>query len=127
MAKLFSGVLVVCFLSLVFPSLLFADSTIENGYDFTGTLGQREMLSSTPEERIDPLTGAVSYSYVDAKLPGNGGLDLVIQRTFNSKDMCYAWTLPGSVWSCNTYGEKTWMGFGWQLHLGDSSRRMYTL
>jgi len=36
-------------------------------------------------EHIDTFTGGVILSFVDGRLPGNGGLDLVIQKTYNSK------------------------------------------
>jgi hypothetical protein len=55
-------------------------------------------------ENIDPFSGNVHLSYVDLKIPGNGGLDIVIQRHYN---------LPQSAPSySNPYG------YGWTMHFG---------
>ena len=99
---------------LLSPSLLFASDDL---YDAAGIDPHRETLSSIPEEHIDPFTGGLTQSHVDIRLPGNGGLDLVIQRTFNSKNVCNGWTCVGSTCSCEK-GENTWLGYGWTLHFG---------
>lgn len=105
---------VTVFILLLNPSLLFAADDI---YDAPGVDPHRETLSSISEEHIDPFTGGLTLSHVDLTLPGNGGLDLVIQRTFNSKNVCSGWTCMGSTCSCSK-GENTWLGYGWTLHFG---------
>ena len=100
---------------LLTPSFLPAFDEI---YDTPGPDPRRETLSSFPEERIDPFTGAVILNYVDARLPGNGGLDLVIQRTYSSKNVCDTWGQFGGPWFCDVLGEKTSLGYGWNLHFG---------
>jgi hypothetical protein len=102
---------------LLFPALLFA-FTNDDLYDAPGVDPHRETLSSIPEERIDPFTGGLTLSHVDARLPGNGGLDFIIQRSFSSKSMCDEWVQFGGPWSCNIEGERTWAGFGWKIHFG---------
>jgi YD repeat-containing protein len=96
-------------------SILFAEDAF---YDAAGFNPNRETFSMTPFENIDTFTGGVILSYVDARLPGNGGLDLVIQRTFNSKKVCKGWTVFQSTIYCNPIGENSWMGLGWTLHFG---------
>jgi len=107
---------VTIFILLLNPSLLFAFNN-EDLYDASGIDSHRETLSSISEEHIDPFTGGLTLSNVDLTLPGNGGLDLVIQRTFNSKNVCNGWTCVGSSCSCSK-GENTWLGYGWTLHFG---------
>lgn len=96
------------------PSLLLASDDL---YDAPGLDPHRETLSSIPQEHIDPFTGGLTLSFEDIRLPGNEGLDLVIQRTFNSKNVCNGWTCVGSTCSCEK-GENTWLGYGWTLHFG---------
>ncbi|MEW5744393.1 MAG: chitobiase/beta-hexosaminidase C-terminal domain-containing protein [Nitrospirota bacterium] len=99
--------LMIC-LVLLLPSFLFADDY----YDAAGFNPNRETFSMVPYEHIDTFTGGVILNFIDAKLPGNGGLDLVVQRTYNSK-----------IWkNINTLSqrlvENSWMGTGWSLHFG---------
>jgi RHS repeat-associated protein len=101
---------------LLSPSLLFA-FTNDDIYDAAGFDPHRQTLSSMPDENIDPFTGGLTLNHVDMRLPGNGGLDLVIQRTFNSKSVCTGWICVGSTCSCSK-GENTWLGYGWALHFG---------
>lgn len=98
------------------PSLLFAFLN-DDLYDAPGIDPHRETLSSIPEEHIDTFTGGLTINHVDFTLPGNGGLDLVIQRTFNSKNVCKGWTCVGATCACEK-GENTWLGYGWTLHFG---------
>lgn len=62
---------------LLSPSLLFA---LVDLLDAPGIDARRETLSSISEEHIDPFTGGVTLSHEDARLPGNGVLDFVIQE-----------------------------------------------
>ncbi|MCL5024449.1 MAG: DUF6531 domain-containing protein [Nitrospirae bacterium] len=103
-------------LGVVLLTPLFAFGN-DNIYDAPGLDPHRETLSSIPQEHIDPFTGGLTLTFEDIRLPGNGGLDLMIQRTFNSKNVCSGWTCIGSVCSCEQ-GENTWLGYGWTLHFG---------
>ena len=67
------------------------------------------------EESVDPFTGNLNLLHTDIDLPGNGGLDLLIQRTYNSriwgrKDTSF----PGLV----AKNEKSVLGIGWSFHFG---------
>ena len=116
--KFYKGFIISLLFLLIFPTLLFAlDIPNDIYYDAAGSGSNRDPLSMVPFEHIDTFTGGVTLSFVDARLPGNGGLDLVIQRTFNSKNVCKGWTIFGSTTSCNE-GENSWMGLGWTLHFG---------
>lgn len=63
-------------------------------------------------------TVGLTLTFEDIRLPGNGGLNLVIQRTYNSKNTCNEWTVTPYGTSCSKNDENTWLGFGWTLHFG---------
>ena len=87
-------------------------------YDEPGPKAYRYSLSLASFEQIDTFTGGVNHNYEDARIPGNGGLDLVIQRTFSSKRVCNEWSdFSGSTW-CSSMGDTSWMGLGWTMHFG---------
>ena len=44
----------------------------------------RDYVNQHPNERIDPFTGKLQYHFTDLFIPGNGGLDIVVQRSYNS-------------------------------------------
>ena len=75
----------------------------------------REFASEIFTEHIDPFSGSLTLIYTDLYLPGNGGLDLKIQRTYNS----------GRIWNrvdifkyrkAHFAFEPT--GLGWTIHMG---------
>jgi len=69
---------------LLFPCLLFAATfSPDELYDAPGFDPNRETFSSMPNEHIDTFTGGLILTFEDIRLPGNGGLDLVIQRIGN--------------------------------------------
>jgi len=105
---------VLLFVIFLFPTFLFASDEL---YDAPGFDPNRETFSSMPNEHIDTFTGGLILTFEDIRLPGNGGLDLVIQRTYNSKNTCNEWTYWFG-WGCTGYDENTWLGYGWTLHFG---------
>jgi len=105
------------FLFLLSASVFALDIDPGEIYEAPGLNPHRETLSSIPNEHIDPFTGGITLSFEDIRLPGNGGLDLVIQRTYNSKNTCNEYTYWGG-WGCSKNDENTWLGYGWALHFG---------
>lgn len=66
-------------------------------------------------EHIDPLSGTLTLSHTDIHLPGNGGLDVNLIRTYNSaiwgrRDIA----TPGFM----ALYEKSPVGIGWSMHMG---------
>src|ERR1043166_145772 len=80
-------------------------------FDATGFQPNRAYFSQLPYEHIDPLSGNLILTFTDLSLPGPAGLDLRIQRTYNS----HFWSSYGGV---NQNIEDTWAGIGWTLHMG---------
>ncbi len=64
----------------------------------------KETLNQSFNESIDPFGGTLQLSYVDLLIPGNGGLDIQVNRTYTS--------LQESV------GPRTVTGVGWSMHFG---------
>jgi hypothetical protein len=45
-------------------------------------LANREQVGHSDSENIDPLTGVLTLAYTDVHLPGNGGFDLKVMRSY---------------------------------------------
>jgi hypothetical protein len=100
------------------PALLFASGD-DPIYDAPGFDAIRETFGASDFENIDPFTGGLTLNFVDMRLPGNGGLDLTVQRTFNSKNACKYWNDVSGIVTCVDYlGGDTWVGNGWTMHFG---------
>ena len=70
---------------------------------------------NTVHEQVDPFSGILTLSHTDLHLPGNGGLDVNLVRTYNSmiwgrRDVSF----PGLV----AKNEKSPLGIGWTMHMG---------
>ena len=89
------------------PALLFADGM----YTGIGIDPWKPNFGTDYNENIDPNEGGLTLVYTDLTLPGNGGLDLEINRVYNSK----------SVYNANQYidaGESLLGSYGWSIHFG---------
>ena len=64
----------------------------------------KETLNQNFNESIDPFGGTLQLSYVDLLVPGNGGLDIQVNRSYTS--------LQGSL------GSRDVTGVGWTMHFG---------
>src|SRR6187549_683958 len=69
--------------SLVLSFGATADTVANNHYQEPGFSPGRDYVSQHFTEHIDPLTGNLSLQYVDIFIPGNGGLDIKVQRSYN--------------------------------------------
>ena len=96
-------------LVLVLPWLV-AAARADEVFDARGFNRNRDFFSQLPYEHIDPLTGNLLLTFVDLELPGNAGLDLRLQRTYNSK------ILPN--YPFGILDADSWAGVGWSFHLG---------
>ena len=58
-----------------------------------GQVPQHGSLSLLPWEDIDTYTGNAVLSFTDLVLPGNGGFDLAVVRTYNTLSFQWSWTV----------------------------------
>lgn len=88
-----------------------------NSDEFLGEVGSA-VSNSGFSERVDQFSGTVHINMVDLVLPGNGGLDIVVQRYYSSN----TWnrvddaTIPRHVPAADISDRLG--GNGWQLHMG---------
>ena len=96
-----------CFVTL--PLAVFAEGElIPDYYEEAGIPAARDVLNQNASEYIDPFSGTLNLQYVDLEIPGNGGMDIKIQRSYaNIHD---AQTDP--------LGLRTPYGVGWTMHFG---------
>jgi len=65
----------------------------------------KETLDETQHESIDPFSGTLQLKYTDIHVPGNGGLDIDVIRTYTSLQT-------------NAYPKLGRNGLGWTMHFG---------
>lgn len=94
----------------LFTALSFvkAQESIPDFYKEPGIQPNRSFVNQSQNEFVDPFTGALQRHYVDLRIPGNGGMDLVIARSYNSS----------SVDPANPTQPRMTAGLGWTLHFG---------
>jgi len=78
-------------------------------YQDPGLSPNRDYVNQQMNEHIDPFSGKLQFHYVDLFIPGNGGLDIKVQRSYNSQDELLT--------------EPTVLGVGWTMHFGRVLRR----
>ena len=86
-----------------------ADEPIPSYYQEPGLSTNRAYTDQHPVERIDPFTGKLQLHHVDLFLPGPGGMDLKVQRSYTSLG-------PG-----DRPIERA--GVGWTMHFGRVLRK----
>ena len=85
------------------------DEPIPSYYQEAGPSRTRDYINQHANEKIDPYTGKLQWHYVDLFIPGNGGLDLKVQRSYSSQN--------------EQLGEFSPAGLGWTMHFGRVIRR----
>jgi YD repeat-containing protein len=89
------------------------DEPIPSFYQEPGMSRTRDYVNQHPNERIDPFTGKLQYHFTDLFIPGNGGLDIAVQRSYSSLN--------------EQIGEFSPVGMGWTMHFGRVLRKATTL
>jgi YD repeat-containing protein len=88
----------------------YAQSVIPDFYHEPGIYPNRDYLRHSMGESIDPFTGTLKLVHTDAVIPGNGELDIRVQRIYSNPQGSGPGTsvpLPRSVY-----------GVGWTMHFG---------
>lgn len=76
-------------------------------YKEPGLYPNRDYTNQHFGEHIDPFTGALQLHYTDIFIPGAGGFNLTVQRSYNS-----------SVVDKSQPKANSMMGVGWAMHYG---------
>lgn len=84
------------------------NEVIADFYKAPGIYPNRDYLNQHFNEHIDPFTGSLQLHYVDIHLPGNGGFDLNVTRSYNS--LLIDPDHPSIV--------ESFSGIGWTIHFG---------
>lgn len=94
---------------LLLPTrLVIAQEVIPDFYRDPGLNPNRSYVNQSFNEHIDPFTGSLQQHYVDLHIPGNGGFDLKVVRSYNS----------ASVDPLNPATYESLTGVGWTIHFG---------
>jgi len=114
--KSFTRVLFVIALIFSFCGAAAADTASDPARDPFYTAGKSVALNVTPVyEHVDPFSGILTIVHNDLTLPGNGGLDLKIMRTYSSAIWGRRDTgSPGLV----ARNDRSPIGIGWSMHQG---------
>jgi YD repeat-containing protein len=102
--------------SLLFWSSLqsaIAGDTLPGYYQDPGVSPFRTTVNHNLDEHVDPFNGMLQLHHQDAVLPGNGGFDLVLQRSFNSPTPGF-----GNYSDTTSYNKTPNVGIGWSLFVG---------
>ncbi|MDR1229077.1 MAG: hypothetical protein LBK55_08715 [Azoarcus sp.] len=107
--------LVIYFLGIVASILMMPGNAIAGDAfpelsEESGLSANRDYLNQADSEYIDPFTGALQLHNVDLYLPGNGGFDLKIVRSYSSNT-------ARATFLGNTLGYSS-IGMGWTIHFG---------
>ncbi|MES9851976.1 MAG: HYR domain-containing protein [Candidatus Thiodiazotropha sp. L084R] len=89
----------------VFISSFAASEEIRDFYSEPGLNPFKEEMLDL-NEAIDPFSGTLQQKYVDLHIPGNGGLDISVNRVYTSRQ------------DNAGLGTKGYTGLGWTMHFG---------
>ena len=78
-------------------------------YQEPGVNPNRDYVNHSANERIDPFTGKLQWSFTDFEIPGNGGFNLRVQRSYSSRN--------------EDFGDPSPVGVGWTMHFGRVLRK----
>ncbi len=93
-------------LTFVMSTTVVNSEIIRDYYAEPGLNPYKDTLNQNANEQIDPFSGHLSITHTDLVLPGNGGLDIVINRVYNN------------LQDSNYLGMQTVTGVGWTMHYG---------
>lgn len=105
----------VLIILLVFTSQLYADDGAPSGNTSTSTnlfvqpIDYSITNPSLFSERIDPFSRSLVVAHQDLLIPGNGGLDITINRSYTTPEFFYKSAITKKVHR---------MGEGWDIHFG---------
>jgi hypothetical protein len=96
-----------------FGGLASAGGELPGYYQNPGLDSSRATVNHTTDEHIDPFSGMLQLHHVDMTIPGNGGFDLVLQRSYNNPGPRFS-----SISDTQSYNRTPNIGVGWNLLIG---------
>ncbi|MBL0729589.1 Ig-like domain repeat protein [Piscinibacter sp. HJYY11] len=117
MGKLARGALRAVLPVLAAMPMAMAQEVIPDFHKEPGINPNRSFVNQSFNEHIDPYTGALQLHYVDIHVPGNGGFDLSVNRSYNSV----------SFDENNPAAHSGIAGLGWTIHFGRVLHKTSTL
>jgi hypothetical protein len=94
-------------------------SVLPDFYAEPGLNPFRDPVHANVNEVIDPFSGSLILNHVDTFIPGNGGLDIKIQRVYNSNNAYLSRRTPTNGGPYPTeLAPRTATGVGWTMHFG---------
>ncbi|MCX8003844.1 MAG: putative toxin [Burkholderiaceae bacterium] len=92
-----------------------AQDVLPDFYKEPGIYPNRDYVNQHVTEHIDPFNGSLQIHSVDIHLPGNGGFDLKILRSYNSNNV--------NPLNPVAPGTGSMLGLGWNIHFGRVLKR----
>ena len=109
--RVLARTLVAAFSAILFAApVARAQEALPDFYKEPGIYPNRDYVNQHFTEHVDPFTGALQLHSVDVFLPGPGGFDLKVVRSFNS-----ARINPANPADAAT---RSLAGLGWTVHFG---------
>ncbi len=101
----------------VLPAVANVKSVMPDFYSEPGLNPFRDQVNFN--ETIDPFSGNLQLTHTDLVIPGNGGLNIKILRTYNSNNIYLSRKSPTNLAPNLTQPlPRTATGLGWTLHFG---------
>lgn len=97
-------------LMMVSMPIAFSQEVIPDLYKDPGLSPNRDYINQNVSENIDPFSGSLQRQYVDLQIPGNGGFDLKVIRSYNSSTV--------EPLNPAAYDSSSGAGVGWAIHFG---------
>ncbi len=104
--------------SCAVASSVWAGPPLPGFYQDPGLPSHRATVNHNLDEHIDPFTGMLQIQTVDDTIPGNGGFDLSLRRSYNNPSAVF-----GTTSDTQSYNRTPNVGVGWNLLIGG---RLYT-
>src|SRR4030067_2090694 len=103
----------------MFPAHADVKSVLPDYYAEPGLNPFRDPGQANANEVVDPFSGGLHLSHADTFIPGNGGLDIKIQRVYNSNNAYLSRATPNNNGPYpTTLAPRTATGVGWTMHFG---------
>ena len=89
-----------------------ANDLMPDYYEESGVANNRSISQEFPVDKVDPFSGSLQLHHIDMIVPGNGGMDIVIERHYRSLSSGFYGNFSGLT------SNRTPIGVGWDLHFG---------